>query len=101
MKLSRGEAGNGTSYKQAPGCKEYYSLHCIKKNVVQITIMLLSRSVQGVCALYYYCEWTAHDCNRNGPIMKFLLIIEGKARWSTYFKIVHLLSEYPTGHLTL
>ena len=101
IKLTRGEAGNGTCYKQAPGCKKYFSLRHIRENVVEISVKLLSKSVQGVYALYYYCKWTAHNCNRDGPIMKFLLISEGKVRWFTSFEIVHLLSEYPGGHLTL
>lgn len=76
IKLTRGEAGNGTCYKQAPGCEKYYGLRHIRENVVEISVRLLSKSVQGVYALYYYCKWTAHNCNRDGPIMKFLLIIE-------------------------
>lgn len=104
IKLTLGEAGNGTCFKPARGCKKYYSLRHIQENVVEISVRLLSKSVQGVYTLYYFCMWTAHNCNRDGPIgpiMKFLLIIEGKVRWFTSFQIVHLLSEYLGGHLTL
>ncbi|CAH3153120.1 unnamed protein product [Pocillopora meandrina] len=76
IKLNRGESGNGTCYKQAPGCHKYYSLRHIGENVIQITMRLLLKSMEGVYGLYDYCYWADHNCTRDGPIKTFLLIIE-------------------------
>lgn len=32
--------------------------------------------MEGAYGLYYYCKGIAHNCNRDGPITKFFLIIE-------------------------
>ena len=99
IKLNKGESGNGTCYKPAPECHKYYSLRHIGENVIQITIRLLLKSMEGVYGLYNFCYWGNHNCTRDGAIKTFGLIIEGKVRWFTYFKIIHLLLEYPSGHL--
>lgn len=76
IKLRKGEAGNGTCYNETSGCQTYYSLHNIGKGVIEVTIQLLLKSVQGFYELYTYCTGTDHNCNRYGAIKKFWLIIE-------------------------
>ena len=84
-KLDKGETGNGTCYKEVPGCQEYCGFHHIGENVIEVTIRLLLKSMEGAYGLYYYCKGIAHNCNRDRPIKKFFLIIEGKVRWFTCF----------------
>lgn len=76
IKLNKGESGNGTCYKPAPECHKYYSLRHIGENVIQITIRLLLKSMEGVYGLYNFCYWGNHNCTRDGAIKTFGLIIE-------------------------
>ncbi|XP_022794440.1 uncharacterized protein LOC111333176 [Stylophora pistillata] len=76
IKLRKGEAGNGTCYNETPGCQTYYNLRNIGEGIIEVTICLLSKSVQGFYELYTYCTGTDHNCNRYGAIKTFWLITE-------------------------